>query len=447
MVNSLSPVNAIDIRNKTLNLGANDYNGRILFRSVATAISTTKAVGIMQGDYANSIDSGDKLVTQTFSTATNIIPAIELPSFIDRSVNKYGANIYLADVYSVTYQSFNVSYTNGNLVGVTYVPDTRIPFGVGYTFYPRVMQTETETVFTGVGVIGSGDVDYDYLCYETGNDTPGQFQSFVLFGQTFLFDGKQIWFASFTGSLFSGKGSSPVAPAEGMALIASSPIRIYFLSSFDNSIYVFDGGRSLAKIHRMNQLETILNGVYSVRDNTLALQTADNFIWIRDDLISENAKKANQTAVNLSPTSDGVVIANNTAKWIYSFNALSSPASAVVPLDFQTAYFGLRANMVGQLTGWMVYIYSATKAELTLSYTPYAMDSDSLSFKTQKATQTITPSMFDQNGIALVRIQPQKQKAIAMSLEIQCPSKVTITKVVPEFKAVAAAVVPPAQSR
>lgn len=425
-VNCLSPINAIDVANKTLNLGNNDYNGRLLFRSIAAIIAPVKCVGLMQGDYSNSIDFDNKQITQTFSTATDLVPGIELPSFVDRAVSKYGVNVYLADTYSVTYQSLNITFINGDLTGELYVSDTRIPFGMGYTFQTRTMQTEIETIFTGVGVTGSADIDFDYLCYETGNDTPGLYQSFVLFGQTFLFDGKQIWFASFTGSLFSGRGSSPVCPAEGMILAASTPTSIFFLSAFDNSLYVFDGGRSLIKAERMNGLEAIQNGVYSVRDNTILLQSANNFIWIRDGKVTENAKKANQAgALGLFSTVNGPVIANNTMSWQYTF--FTQAGATVVPLTWKSAYMGIMDNRLDIMNGFYVTLYSPTKAAAYVIITVDTFDVDGADH--QEKPFTINPADWDSLGYwRSARVQPERQRNLAAAFGLKTTDYVIINR-------------------
>ena len=433
MVNCLSPINAIDVANRTLNLGSNDYNGRILFRSVAAIIATVKCVGIMQGPYSNSSDTGDKLITQTFSTATNIVPGIELPSFVDRAVFDYGVNIYLADLYSTTYQSFSVTYTNPVQVGVLYVPDTRIPFAMGYTFNGSIMQTEIETIFIGVGVAGSANIDYDYLGYEIGNDTPGKFQAFNLFGQTYLFDGNNIWLSTFNGSLYSGKGNQPIAPATGLSLIAASPTEVFFLSSFDTSLQSFNGGRSLNKVKRMNDLrnssnivETIINGVFNVRDNALLLQTASSFVWVRDGVVTQNQKKANQTEISLFDTANGIQIANTTTKWVYSFAALSN--STVVPLTWQSAFHSLKANELSVATAWIVTLYSpGGRISSPVTLTCYSFDQEN--YVTNKGTITIQPSWWDGLGFCRLRAQPKTEKALASSIQIDTSSHLTITDV------------------
>jgi len=440
-VNCLSALNAIDIKNKKLLTGSNDYNGRLIWSgpNATTIIATYKAVAIIQGAYSNSIDFGDKLSTKERNTAitdNNIFcPGINPPSFWDRQ-NDFYVNFYIDDLYSTSYQTYDGTVARGDMTGLLYVPDTRIPFGMGYQFQERTMQTEVETIFTGVGVVGSADIDFDYLCYELGNDIPGLYQSFVLFGQTFLFDGKQIWFASFNGSLFDGRGSQPVCPATGMQLIASSPTEIFFLSLFDDSIYSFDGGRSLRKVERMNDLrnsigtiEPILNGVFSVRDNALLLQTAGTFIWVRDKIVSQNNKKANQTAIALYDTINGIAIANNTLEWIYSFFALS--ASTIIPLTWQSGYFGVTENKLGIFSAFIATIFSANKIAASVMFTVDGFDSDGEWH--EDIPFNIKPGDWTPLGFYRPRIVPQHTVGLALSIGMKTSNYLVLNEMVAEF--------------
>jgi hypothetical protein len=444
MVNTLSPINAIDVANKTLNLGANDYNGRFLFRSSAAIIASVKFAAIMQGTYANSVDAGDRLITQTFAVATDQVPGIELPSFIDRAVPQYGVNIYLADLYTTTYQSYNVTYSNSFQSGVGYVPDTRIPLAIGYGFSYHVMRTEIETIFLGVGVTGSADIDFDYLCYEIGNDTPGLYQSFYLFGQTYLFDGNNIWLSTLSGSLFSGRGNVPVAPATGTQLIAVSPTEAFFLSAFDNSLYSFNGGRALTKVKRMNDLrnssngvETIINGVYNVRDDTLLMQTASTFVWVRDGVVSQTNKKATQAGTMfLYDTQSGIAITNGTTKaWSYSFATQGTTTttggtalSSVVPLTWQSAYHSLKGNELSVAMAWIITVFSP-EGPITMPYTLRCHAFDQDVYTLQRADGTIRPADWDALGFARMRVQPKNEKALASSIQFDTLQHIVITDV------------------
>jgi len=442
IVNSLSPINAVDVANRALTLGVNDYNGRMLLRSTAAILgSSVTAAGVMQGNHANSIDSGDKLITQTFATATNLIPGIELPTFIDRAVSDYGVNIYLSDVYSTTYQSVNVMAARGDLAQKLYIADTRIPFGMGYTFSSPVMQTEIETIFCGVGVLGATDVENDYLCYELGNQITGLFEGFLLFGQRCLFDGNQIYLAQFTGSIYTGK--EPMCPAYGMELIGTSPTLIYFYSGFDNAIFTFDGGRALTKLIRMNDVDTILQGVFNIRDNTLLLETTTTLLWVRDGVITENTKKVAQTGLGLYDTRGGIYLANNTVSWQYNFS--STGMTSIVSLTWQSAYHGILNNILSLATTWVITLYSATRQTAAVTLTCYSFDQGQTYTNTEPLT--VRPADWDAQGFYRCRIQPRNQLALASSVKVSCAQKVVISDVSVEYTGDAFAVTAASRSK
>jgi len=443
LANSLSPVNCIDVRQKILTLGVNDYNGRILFRSAAAILGTSaKAVGIMQGQHVNSIDTGDKLITQTFSTATNLIPGIELPTFVDRAVPDFGVNIYLADLYSTTYRSVNVMAAKGDLANLLYMQDTRIPFAIGYPFVEDVMQTEVETIFTGVAAIGSTDVERDYLCYELGNQLAGQFEAFRLFAQTYLFDGASIYLATFSGAAYTGKGA-PVAPAAGMVLVAAAPTVVYFLSDFDNSVYTFDGGRALSKFARMNDEAVISQGAFSTRDNTLLLESSTDLLWVRDGVVTRNAKKAAQTGLSLYDTAIGLVIANNTTSWRYTYSALAG--STVVPLVWQSGYFGLTGNVQGALAAFIVTLYSATRAAASFMVTIDTFDVERELH--QETPFRVKPADWTPLGFYRLRVVPKQLLSLGVSIGLKTSDRIVINDVVAEFAPDAAALPAAARSK
>jgi hypothetical protein len=447
-VNCISAINAVDVRGRKLATGTNDYNGRLIQFSAAAIVNPTyKVVGLMQEAFSNSTDFGDKLSTALSTAALAAIspydylslylfcPGIESPSFIDRS-SDFSVDVYLNDVYFGSFIAYASPIVKADLGGTLYVSDTRLPFAMGYSFQERTMQTEVETIFTGVGVTGSADIDFDYLGYELGNDTPALYQSFVLFGQTYLFDGKQIWFASFTGALFAGRGSSPICPATGMQLIASSPTEVFFLSLQDNSIYSFDGGRSLQKVNRMNDLrnsvgalETIINGVFSVRDNTLLLQTASTFVWIRDKIVSQNAKKANQTAIALYDTQLGIFIANNTLSWQYTFFALAG--STVVPFTWQSGYFGVTDNKLGIFSAFDLTFYCAAKSAASIIVTFAGFDADEE--WTETVPYNIKPGDWTPLGFYRAKVTPAHTLGLALSIGIQTSSYIVLNEVIAEF--------------
>jgi hypothetical protein len=452
MINCLSPNNCVDVQRQALTLGANDYNGRILFRSSAALISTTGAALLLQGLHAYSLDTGVKQITQTFATATDIVPGIALPTWIDRAIPDWGVNVYLnsttAPVYSVSYASFNVTYTESDFSNVAYTSEVNLePLAMGYSFYDRTMQTEVETILLGVSYPPpwpvNPDIFYDYMGYLTGNQIPGLFKAFILFGQIYLFDGNYIYAASFTQAAFQGKGL-PIAVATGMQLIATTPTEVDFLSSLDNSLYSFTGGRALAKIVRMNSEDTISAGVFSVHDNALLLNGTNTFIWVRDGIITSNAKKTNQAGtLGIFDTVNGIMICNNITSWQYSFFSLSG--STVVTLTYRTGYYGIKGSVITITNGWFVALYNpAPTTPITVTATCYSFDGENLS--NNAASITINPADWTSEGIYRFKMQPTVQRAIATSIAISCATKIVINEITLDWAEDAAVSIPSVRS-
>lgn len=448
-INCISPVNVVDTEMGNLNLGGTDYNGRFICTATGTGTGGVW-VATMKSPYANSVDFGVKFC-QTYTGTTlgitlSLIPGIEIPTFIDRAI-LYEVDFYQGTGGGVYVSSCSLSTPNTssfidiNKIGILYVSDTRLPIGMGYSFADKVAFTEIETLFLGVGVSGTPDIDYDYVGYELGNDLLGIFQGFYLFGQRYLFDGFQIWLATFNGSLYANKLF--MTYCLGMQFVAVSPTEAFFLSQFDTSLYSFNGGRSLIKGKRMNDLRNSSNviesitgaGIFNVRDNSLLIQTASTFVWVRDGVVTQNNKKANQTGISLFDTQRGIVIANNTLSWNYSFlnngtvtTTGGSAVSAPVGLTWQSAYHSLKGNELSIAMAWIVTLFSPDGAQaVPVTLRCHAFDQDR--YTLQREDITVQPSDWDGLGFIRLRIQPKNEKALASSLQIDTTKHVVITDV------------------
>lgn len=461
MINCLSAFNVVDTEKGSLELGVNDYNGRFIMRNSGSGTDGQWVAKIV-GDYSNSIDTGAKFA-QTSGSSTSIyeFPGVELPTFIDRYV-KYQIDVYLADVYTFSISGYSYTvynpFTDYDLTSSLYVADTRLPIAMGSTFGDKVAWSDVSTFFLGVGVAGVPDIDYDYAGYELGNDISGTFESLYLYGQRYIFDGLNVYLTSFSGSLYQTKYF--VCPATGLQFIAVSPNLAYFLSTFDNSIYTFDGGRSVQKSKRMNDLrnssggiETIINGVYNVRDDALLLQTFNTFVWVRDGIVTQNNKKATQTSLTLYDTAQGIQIANNTLKWTYDFATRGTTTTTggtavttVAPFTWQSAYHSLKGNELSIAHNWVVTFYHPEGlSPVPITLRCHAFDQDT--YTLQRADLTINPSDWDGLGFYRARIQPKNRRALASSLQIDTTQNIIITDVSVEYADETQAVIAGQRSR
>ena len=432
-INTLSPLNILDTQSDSLSVGSCDYNGRISFSSTVAPGISQKVASLYQGPYSNSIDTGDKVVTiNPITTASVQVIGARIP-VVATGTNNYSVDTYINDIYSFSTLNDGSELVKPENADLIYVSSTIVPLAIGSNYNNGLSNGPNNTVFLKPNYDGTS----------IGNDIAGIFTGFKLFGQNYLFDTRNFYTADIDAinGIFISKMF--LCPATGLKYIASTPTRIYFLSKFDNSIFIFDGGRSLNKFQRMNSMETINSGIFSVTDNTLLLDTDNTFIWVRDEIISQNSKATDQTSLKYYNTDNGLVIGNNNSNWTYTYNNVSG--ASVVPLKIKTGYYGFNLNVKSILSAWVITIYNEAKTAISVKGTSYVIDEDIA--REQITNWNINPVDYNDGGYVRIRLQPQYQRSLGTSLQIETSSKVFIIAILPEFATGETALVPNARSR
>jgi hypothetical protein len=449
-LNTIYPFNIIDTISSTLELGSVDYNGRMYFTSTAAPTAGGwQMASILQGKYSNSVDVNFKTVTIASPVSTNY-QVIGTAIAGSRTVTpKYGIDVYIgqvvggAPVYWSTTLSDGSELPNPALAGAAYAFNDNLPFAIGFQYLNKAVITPISTIFMtsdyNTGPI-YGVVNF-YDGFLSGNEIQGQYTPFYLFAQDYLFDGDFIYRVEMTDGLVSGR--SRIAIGSGLQYIASGPTDIFFLSSYDNSMWTFNGGAQLTKGQRFNKETVIQNGVYNVHDNGLLLQTPDEFLFILDKIITRNAKKVNQTNTILYTTTGGIVISNDTTKWRYTWQPLSG--STVVPFTWQSGYFGQMGNQKSIIGSIVLTFHSAAKEAMTVAGRVYTIDENGE--KLQEVTWAINTNDWSTNGIVRRRLQPQQQRSLATSVGITANNKIVLLSAQLELKDDVAATVAPRASR
>jgi hypothetical protein len=323
---------------------------------------------------------------------------------------------------------------------------TYVPTPIGETIYYRaflqlgystlLLNQQYQNPYTG----GYNDSD----TYIIGNEIYGSFQPFTFYGQDYLFDGNYIWAVLYdsTGTIYQNRFR--VQPANGLQFIAVSPIKVYFLSSLDNSLYTFDEGRNLTKEARLNEIDTITNGVYNVHDNSLLLNgaatpgnpnTCGSLIWIRDSVLTINPKTSAQTNLQLFDTTSGIIISNNTSSWQYTFNPL--PTSTVVPLTIHTTFMGMEDNEKIKMKNFVATFYNKNaklknSKPITVSLQSIIREETQV-YTSQPQIYTINPGDYNSLGYIMLRLQPQYQTTLGISFVIATQSKINLTNLTVEY--------------
>ena len=461
-LDTISPINILDLQTQTLLIGSCDYNGRMAFSSTAPQAQVqTEVVSTYNGKYSNGIDGGVKLSNITTPGVNNI----EVIGYRVDGLQSFLIDTYVSpptDPAGTPLYAFSTTSTGAELVdpsrsGTLYTPNTVLPFALGDLYNLNVATTVDSTVFyntTGPISVGTAVSEGDSIGYDgytLGNDIPGLFVSFRLQGQQYLQDATWIYKVSIQNNIYQSKDQ--FAPATGLKYIASSPTTIYFVSSFDNSLYAFTGGATLSKAKRFNSCDTILSGVFSVMDDTLLFNATNSFIWVRDGVVTINPKKSNQSgAVSLYETVDNIVIANANYRWAYTYNDPATepvPANtsySVVPLYFQTAFLGLGSNQRAIVREWVITIYNANKTRTSFILNNYIEDSDG-GMKNEQRLININPQDFTEGGYSRISFKPVYQSNIRSSIALSTAEKIQIQSIVVAYQPADEATVAARRSR
>jgi hypothetical protein len=412
-VNTISPANLYNSQTGQLAIDSCDYNGRMIFQSSATPAATaTTCASKFYSNLSNGIDVGEKLVYITGLGSSQIsIPGCRLP-LINADVKNYGIDTYIAGVYSFTTMGNMAEQVQDAKTNTLYLADTTLPLPIGMTYAGGAAQYNNETII----------LDSGRDTYTIGNDLPGSYDIFQLFGQIFLADQTKIYLAEMQGGVLTGK--TLVAPKVGLRFIAIAPTAAYFHSSFDNSIYTFTGGRSLDKFMRLCSKPPILSGLYSELENTLALFTANTILWIRDGVVTENDNP------------DTNVAAYNTAQGIRfyagahgGYQVLYEPSltSTVIPLTLKTGYYGAERNTRTIIREFVATIYSSTSENLTVTIELDSFDQDK--WYIQSEVVNVVGTDYSSAGYTRVRIVPKYPRALGFSYSIYIPKHMVLVEV------------------
>jgi hypothetical protein len=418
-VNTLSPLNIIDEIKGSLELGSPDFNGRMFFNSIATpAATSTKAVSTITGKYCNSIDFGDKLVQIPAISRSNVeIFGYRIPS-TNRILTDYFVDTYFDDVYSFSTYNDGSEFTQTDPANPLYIPSGTLPVPLGVVYQNGVVISNKLTIFLGENMDA----------YAVGNDTVGVYQPFSLFGQPYLFDGIDIYIATLNNGAFVK--ADKLVNASGMSYIGVSPQEAYFRSTFDNSLYSFNGGRTLQKVKRFTNEEIIINGEWSTKDNALLLNTENTFMWVRDSIVSRNYKKPGQLgALKFFSTNDGLIIMNDSQTAVNSWKYTYYPdgATSIVPLLVQTAYFGQNGNQKSILQSFIVTIYSKAMEQQDVTLTVRSFSQVATDEQVEKIP--VKQTDYTDQGYARLRIQPRMQTQLGTSLSIASDKKVQLVQI------------------
>jgi hypothetical protein len=291
---------------------------------------------------------------------------------------------YIGNYISCTLGSSSILAVSAQSQGA-YVYNANVPPGGDASFVGGGINMLNAVAIQSIGYFGY------YLFPSGGGSNLLAWKSaniFIIHGIFYACNGEYIYQITLTNGTTGVVQGSPsrVAYAIGMNYLCASPRQAYFYSSFDNSIFTFNGGQSLNKAIQFNQKDTIKSAVYVVRDNALYIQTSNSIIVLREEQerfvseISLNGDSFQLTENTLPPifnsysnsylksTSNGIyfLCGTNYATWQYS------SGGTVIPLTYQSAYMSpgeFQTVQIQRITGQILCTQKQIASiQLTLNY-------------------------------------------------------------------------------
>jgi hypothetical protein len=476
-INTISPINVVDVGGRQLLLGSNDYDNTLIMSGgvsasaasfVAATIgwqsySKTAGSSIDVGGYANSYNSTLASVTVSpiasftpschqvgnyyilnFFAGTGLTSNTQLASW--RSDGRSIAATTLTSPASTTLPGLQNQSTG---IGSTYISNTTslpMPLGSRYSGYVIGPNSSATSLAFNETYLSSGyqgtTITTEWDGYILGNAISFNAVSFSLFNQPYLFDGKSIFKINLNGVNLSVP-LTVLCRADGLTFMTTSQTFAFFFDSFDNSVWVFDGGYSLKKIKRLDGFGAIQNGNYSPYDSGLLVNTANTLVMYRDGLWTSIPKSAGmipdsfagESYMRLYDTVNGTIFGNSFNWWQYQYYAPAAVGtsttlgivknSTIVPLNYQTGYIGPDSNIRMVLSGITFAVYNEFKTATYLQVTIYGYDQDK-AYTSSTKTFSIQPADYVNGGIFRAMIQPVQDRLLAASIKFACNTAIRL---------------------
>jgi len=458
-INTISALCVADSNDNDLQYSGNAYNGFVVVGFDAVAPLTQKAyVARYRGDWGGSIDTNYK---STGAVTVGSVNLVVVPEGVSYSPNNETIDVYAGDPPSPAYyrsiRDGLAQSIKGWLQGTIYVDNQVIPPPAG-----AIMSEQT------IALIGSTAIrELNYDGYQLLNETVGHYQSFRLYGQLYLFDGDWIHSTQLNGNMLVQ--IQHVANALGLVFLCESPQAVYFKSSYDNSIYIFDGGQAVSKYMRLNRAGDILSGAYNVRENTLALFGDDFVLWVRDGILSQSLLPFVYPYTAFS-TDDGVWISKGSYSIKFEYRGITISGGTIIQLDLDGGIWGTSYSdtysggtwgtsypdiYAGEVWGgvdagsivplvWQSkfngysdrikqsldrFFFRVLKEDLeqsiiSVEYQSYREDGQTIESCDIIIGDSVNP--YDADGYAVIEFVPANKNAIASSIKLTCNDKIIL---------------------
>lgn len=379
------------------------------------------------GIYSNAADAG-LVATTAGSTAgvagftTAQIPVTFASVHSDAKFFQSASGTLFADNITIVDNAnpFSGIQVNTDMT-VAYVQNSNLPVPIDAIYKDGGIQLLSGSALQTVNFDDSDGFAQYYAGYTVANQYPVSYQFFNLFGQLYGFDGTKISRMPVNGA--TAGTPEQVAIATGLTFIANSPVIAWFWSSFDNTLYSFNGGASIEHWQPMTGVALVSSGVFNSRENALFLQLADNTTLIfRDGLGGQFANAF--TSQTMYSTDLGVYFVNNSTPTTSKTWSYYSGTGTPITLTWQSGFYGQQLNRYCRLTQ-AVFVFKVpdpATTNITVNYKWIIENSNGTE------TATFTGGTYTASSTGYVRIQynPTQAYTYGFSLGISCTKKITL---------------------
>jgi len=261
------------------------------------------------GAYSTSHVFNPKTITGTGSISANLFASNKFSSMIDQGKlwtglsTSIGSTFYslMKDTNKFFYYEDNVGYNaisldqyfyfqiSSAIPPINYVQSyfNPIPTGYNYDYRNGLVLLDDGCAPGKPGMASYVNTNFLTQIYKS---------SFRLFGQLYAYDGTYIYNLPLSAGS-DGTVGTPVivAYANGLTFLCQTPKMAIFLSEFDNSLYVFNGGKDVDRLLNLNLKPTVREAAYCVASDELAIKCCENstlgdtdgILMMRNGMISE----------------------------------------------------------------------------------------------------------------------------------------------------------------
>lgn len=265
---------------------------------------------------------------------------------------------------------------------------------------------------------------------------------FILQGMMFFVTDKYIISAVLNGNSLGQLNI--VCEITGMIYLGCTPKQALFWSRLNKRIYSFTGDIVMNGMMDASKIETIYNTFYLPNCNTIVISCKDSggncvYLISEDDFIRFDCKPVINCYYTDTPDYKFILepydeyVDNQNLNFLTDMLVLNyepKEGSEIVPIEIETAFYGLGQEQISVVDCWLFRVYSKDKTPGKITFTEKVLTDKGV--KTITKIYDVTKMSYDEmTNTCFIRYQPQYQAGVGISLSTK--SDIPIYSIVAEY--------------